>query len=444
MTRAERFERDLPDLLADLVSPAPPEDLADALSAMASVRQRPAWTFPLRWLPGRLEISIAPRMSWRLVGLLAIVAIVLAAMVIGALLAGSRRQLPPPFGPAANGLLIYDADGDIFTADPVTGATHRIVSGPDIDTRPMWSRDGTRFVFERTRADARPMGQLIVAGARGDHLVVASTEPLLHLRTYGFSPDGRSVIATATVGFTESIVVAPSDGSGPPRVLDLGGNVVIRGDLDPGPAYRPPDGDEILFMAQRSDDSPGIYAVDLSTGDVRTIVRPRDPIYLFDPTWSPDGDRVAYGSFRSSDNCTARIHLIDADGSHDRRVDLRTDTQCDGLGHVWSNDGSRLVYSRSRSRLGDLNWAVVPVDGSSSGVEIPCPLGYTSCWSRWEWAPNDSMLVGVIAGGRVVPSFADRGALTPEADLMVDPRTGVATPIPWTTTTGLSWQRTAP
>ena len=54
MTRAERFERDLPDLLADLVSPAPPEDLADALSAMASVRQRPAWTFPWRWLPGRL------------------------------------------------------------------------------------------------------------------------------------------------------------------------------------------------------------------------------------------------------------------------------------------------------------------------------------------------------------------------------------------------------
>ena len=163
------------------------------------------------------------------------------------------------------------------------------------------------------------------------------TEPLLHLHTYGFSPDGRSVIATATVGFMESIVVAPSDGSGPTRVLDLGGNVVIRGDLDPGPAYRPPDGVEILFMAQRSDDSPGIYAVDLSTGDVRTIVRARDPIYLFDPTWSPNGDRVAYGSFSSSDNCTARLHLIDADGSDDRRVDRRTDTQCDGLGHVWSN-----------------------------------------------------------------------------------------------------------
>ena len=54
------------------------------------------------------------------------------------------------------------------------------------------------------------------------------------------------------------------------------------------------------------------------------------------------------------------------------------------------------------------------------------------------------MLVGVIAGGRVVPSFTDRGALMPEADLMVDPGTGVATPIPWTTATGLSWQRTAP
>ena len=50
MTPTDRLERELPDLLAGLVVPAPPADLAATLERISVVRQRPAWTLPERWL----------------------------------------------------------------------------------------------------------------------------------------------------------------------------------------------------------------------------------------------------------------------------------------------------------------------------------------------------------------------------------------------------------
>ena len=59
------------------------------------------------------------------------------------------RQVPQPFGRAANGLVAYAAAGDIFTVDPVTGVSTAIITGPETDINPRWSRDGTHLAFER-------------------------------------------------------------------------------------------------------------------------------------------------------------------------------------------------------------------------------------------------------------------------------------------------------
>src|SRR4051812_3243194 len=90
-----------------------PNHLPEVLVETAATRQRPWWSSPERWLPvqSKLRFSPVPRVAWILV----VLAIVIALGVAAVLVVGSRRHpLPPPFGPARNGLIVYGgSDHDI-------------------------------------------------------------------------------------------------------------------------------------------------------------------------------------------------------------------------------------------------------------------------------------------------------------------------------------------
>ena len=157
MTSERRFDQDLPNLLAQ-VAQAPVPDYRDLIvQRTARMRQRPAWTFPERWLPLSAVTSraaVAPRFPLRIVGL---AVLLLIALGVGAiLLAGSRPRPPAPFGPARNGLVTYASGGDIYAVDPVTGRSTVIIKGPgDID--PRWSdgRHASRLRATRCRFGPR-------------------------------------------------------------------------------------------------------------------------------------------------------------------------------------------------------------------------------------------------------------------------------------------------
>ena len=150
MTTFDRFERNLPVLLDELAAPRTPDYFADVIRLTERTSQRPGWTFPERWFPMSAiteRMATAPRVPLRAV---AVLALLLLALVAAALYVGSQqKRLPEPFGPAGNGLVAYSSGGDIFTADPVTGAAKAIVTGPELDRNPIFSRDGTKIVFRR-------------------------------------------------------------------------------------------------------------------------------------------------------------------------------------------------------------------------------------------------------------------------------------------------------
>ena len=143
-----------------------PDYVDDLLTQTARSRQRSAWRFPERWLPmdltARAPTITGRQVPFRLIGLVAL--LVLALAVGAALFVGSQRRLPAPFGPAANGLIVYAAPtdpswmgksdyqrpiGDIMTVDPITGASSTLVGGPTVDGYPVVSLDGTRVAFVR-------------------------------------------------------------------------------------------------------------------------------------------------------------------------------------------------------------------------------------------------------------------------------------------------------
>jgi Tol biopolymer transport system component len=429
MSAPSRIERRLPVILAELGAGPHPDYTEALLARTASARQRPSWVFLERWIPMSTVTSAAtaaPRIPWRAVGALAL--LVLAILVGAAVIAGNQpRPLPAPFGPAANGLLVFSADGDIHTSDPVTGETKAIVTGPDDDVDPVWSRDGTQLVFVR-RVDGEPLDRLYVVLPDGSGLTEITKEPLRGIGNYGFSPDGRQVIFVSGFETQSTISLANVDGSGV-RTLELGMSATH-------PALRPPDGEQIAFTGSPSADAriTGIYVANTDGSQMRMLVEPARDAAAGEPQWSPDGSLIAYGlvDFNVTE-WTAHTRVMAADGSDDRSLPMPDDAQFN-YSAVWSNDGKRLVMLRGYATAGDGDnvAAVVPADGSGPGLETARSL-FPDQSLDFAWAPDDTSVV-------VIRQSARGEAL--EAQLL-DPLTGAIRPAPYSASTSLNWQRLA-
>jgi TolB protein len=61
----------------------------------------------------------------------------------------------------------------------------------------------------------------------------------------------------------------------------------------------------------------------------------------FDPTWSPDGDRIAY-RHETNGGDTSEIFVMNADGSEQRRL---TDNDVADWGPDWSSDGRKILWN---------------------------------------------------------------------------------------------------
>ena len=431
MSGGSRIERRLPTILADLGS-GPYPDYADTLLARtASARQRPGWAFPERWFPMGTAYSATvatPRIPWRVVGAVALLILVL---VVGALvIAGNQpRPLPaPPFGRAANGLLAYAVDGDIYTSDPVTGETRAIVTGPDDDTGPVWSRDGTRLVFVR-RVEGERFDRLYVARSDGAGPTEITREPVRGIGDYSFSPDGREVIFVSDSNAQGTMHIAEADGSGV-RTLDVG---VAASD----PAYRPPDGDQIAFTGSPTGDTTatGLYVVNVDGTGLRILVEAKRSAAAGGATWSPDGSLIAYGLVDFTvPEWTSHTRVMAADGSDIRILPMSNDAKWN-YGAVWSNDGTQLVTVRGFATAGegDNVVAVVPADGSGPGLETARSLFPDQALS-FEWAPDDMSIVVIRLDAIGKPLESQ----------LLDPLTGEIRPAPFSIAGLSGWQRLAP
>lgn len=432
MTTPRRFEDDLTALLADLYQTGVPDYRDDIVRRTARMRQRPAWMFPGRWLPVDITTQAAPaaRMPWRQLGVLALIGVLIALIAVAYV--GSQRQQPaPPFGPAANGDVIYSADGDIVVADPETNAVTAVVSGPEVDTDAAYSPDGTRIGFRRSADGPGGPALIMVAAPDGSGLVQVTTEPLTDLMQWSFSPDGREVLAVASVDGRPSILFLPVDGSSAPRIF---GEIGLPSDVEEIEAvsFRPPDGATILVMTMPAagPTNRGIKAFDVATGGLRTIVEATYQYDIFGAGWSPDGANITYQRYEPVGG--VRAHIVDADGQNDRLVDPASTAAFDFV-EAWSNEGTHVLL-RSRAVEGAADrLAVLSSDGSGPRVDVRCGGEEGSCPGDLTWSPDDSTMIGAVTANDAVVGY-----------VQVDPTTGRMTDLPWSGDAAPSWQRVAP
>ena len=182
-----------------------PDFRDDLLQRTAATRQRPAWSFPEGWLPmtavtaGRRTIRTVP---WKTVALLALLVLLLTAAAV--LFAGSQPRPAPMLGRAANGLVAYETDGDIYTVDPADGSRRAVITGETQDHSPHFSLDGMRMLF--LRGDGN-LDVPVIAMRTGGTRVVTNT-PASRISSPDsivWSPDGRTVALLAAVAGVSTI-----------------------------------------------------------------------------------------------------------------------------------------------------------------------------------------------------------------------------------------------
>jgi Tol biopolymer transport system component len=155
-----------------------------------------------------------------------------------------------------------------------------------------------------------------------------------------FSPDGSRLafIRYEPVSDINSLCVIGVDGSGLQQLINS------RGPLGE-PAWSP-DGSRIAFI--RGEDttlydsaylatcSPDIYAVDVFT---RKDVNLTKGAGGTDPSWSPDGTRIVFSSYRDGNY---EIYTMSSDGNDIQRL---TYTDWAEAEPAWSPDGKQIAYA---------------------------------------------------------------------------------------------------
>jgi WD40 repeat protein len=352
MTLNDGFDRTVSMWLDEQAGRGAPDYLDETLARTARTRQRPAWSSLERWLPVQTTLRFAPvpRFAWLLVAIG-----LLAALGAAVLLAGSRtRELPPPFGPARNGAILYGAtDNDIYRLDPVSGAATALIAGSTSDSVPRLSPDGTQFLFLREATPNAATGgttaTIMVAAADGTSVRPLSGK-LDSIQDVAWSHDGTRVAVSADIDGTPTLQVFTVGGQSQPLVIDTGGMATIY------LAFRPGDR-EVTFLGAKGDIN-GLYEVGVDGRGLRTIV-PRDA--SDHGILSPDGTKIAYQLW---DGITGTVHVADVASGRDTIPAFDPPSGGGVVDDVagWSPDGSRLMIVRYHGST-SFHLAVAPSSG---------------------------------------------------------------------------------
>jgi Tol biopolymer transport system component len=426
--RSERFQVELPDILTAIAAPQVPDYTDDLLALTSATRQRPRWTFLERWLPmgaiARRRVFL-PTIPWRPI---VVAAALIALVAAGLLFVGSQRHVPPPFGPARNGALVFDSGGDIAGRDSLTGTSRTLVGGPGDDFAAGFTRDGTHLVFLRrtagTSGSSQERIQPFIAEADGSNPRPLSGD-LEAPDWFDWSPDDQQlVVQEGAHDFGEHLYLYDRD-QGARRQLDAG-----RPMTSTIPNFLGPDGLEIVFRGLASTEAgvqSGIFAIHPDGSGFRAITPTdgdRNDGYQF-PQPSPDGRYVTYSVWNSAIR-ELRIHLVDPKTGNDRTID-------DSIGHsqgyaTFSPDGRLIMFtafSESHAQV-----MVEPVDGSSAAI----PMGPIYAQG------NDVAGLFSPDGRSVIVKDA-----TAKVSRLIDAATGGdGQVLPWSADGITAWQRLAP
>jgi len=254
-------------------------------------------------------------------------------------------------------------DKDIVLINPDGSGLTRLSPGAGGDFFPAWSPDGQKLLFSVAS------GNLWVMNADGTGRTELARG---FISQYRWSPDGLRIafLRERSTGrdFFEDLWVMGADGRGATRVV-IGATY---------PSWSP-DGQRIAYASANLSDN-GIHVVNVDgTGDIK--ITPAD-VAGFETAWAPDGSVIAFASLGDKD-----ILLINPDGSG--LINLTNGVGEDD-GPVWSPDSRRLLFTTNpEDDPLESDIAVMNRDGTGRAA-LTTHVGFDL---SPDWSPDGSKIV---------------------------------------------------
>ena len=372
MTMNDHFAQRLPELMDELAPARIPDYFDDMLQATGRTRQRPAWTSLERLIPMDIAARPAPfgLPSWRpVLTMFVIVALLVAAGAF--MIAGSKPALPPLFGPAGNGTVIYSNEtGDIFSLDPATGTAVTVIAGASNDQYPFLSPDGRQIMFVRVSDET-----LYTANVDGsDVRALASTE---EADTSEWSLDSKRIVYVAV-------------GGGTPFVRD-----VATGATRPVPVSSPVLHaqwltDRQLLLIGETEDGRTHWTINEDGSNQQLLVTP-------DACCGASGlggrGLLAWNSWGFFPNTQGRIHVLDIATGKDRELASTDQPNLHFLDPHFSPDGKWLRVSQVVAGVEGNQIGLIAADGSGDFIPIGRKLPTNASEVRATFSPDGTKLL---------------------------------------------------
>ena len=298
---------------------------------------------------------------------------------------GAAPEPGTPLPEAGGTILLVSGDGATFVLD-VASATLTPLgeqTGNGMDGEHAWSRDGTRLAFSRL-ADSDFSSAVYVADADGgdaELLIENAAGPR-------WSPDGTQIAYLSTDPFAgaSTLAVIGLDGREPRELAD-----------NASTAAWSPDGERLAFMT-----APDLDSFEVPAGELRIVnadgsglrtVSEAAP-FAAPPAWSPDGERLAFVSL--PDGADPNAFDIEALITvHDLENDVTSvlaQVEGAGLGEpTWSPDGETVAFTMMTASLFESTGALATV-AATGGPVTRVSEGQSAYYSTPIWSPDSQWL----------------------------------------------------